>query len=389
MRENRDLLGLYIHWPYCESKCPYCDFNSHIEEQVDDQKWIEAFANQLYRMREELHEHGIKFNGLNSIFFGGGTPSLMPLKVIEKLLDLSFKIFNFNNNIEITLETNPSSYEVEKFLDLKKIGINRLSLGAQSLNNKNLKFLGRKHNVNQINKALDHACKIFNNISADLIYAFYGQDLNTWINELETFLNRFNLNHISLYQLTIERGTKFFTNYKKGLLTPIDNDVAYKFYNNSNKILKKYNLNRYEVSNYCKNGFECKHNLIYWNSENWIGVGPGAYGRIWSSRPKYHRLEYQNFKNPKTWLNKNFKGTNFEAINLLKNKITDYETVIMGLRLVKGFNISKLYDKNLLNNDRFNYLTKKKILYKKGNVIKVHKNYIVKLDSVINFLFTS
>ena len=386
MKKNKNSLGLYIHWPYCESKCPYCDFNSHINVPIDKKLWIEAYTNQLYEMRDHLQKYGLEHDGLNSIFFGGGTPSLMPLEIIDSVINLSLKIFNFSNDIEISLEANPSSYEIRKFLDLKKIGINRLSIGVQSLNDHNLKFLGRLHNINDIKNALDHASETFGNISTDLMYAFYGQDLNSWISELETFLQKYNLKHISLYQLTIEEGTKFFTDYKKGLITLIDNDEAYNFYSKTNKILNNYGFKRYEVSNYSKINFECKHNLNYWNSDNWIGIGPGAYGRIWKSSPNKQRIEYQNYKNPKTWLNKNVEKPNFEKINFLNCNDTDIDTLSMGLRLENGFEISKLINHDLIESKQYKKLEKQKIIFKKNGFLKLDNNYIIKLNSIINYL---
>ena len=389
MNKKKNLLSLYIHWPYCMSKCPYCDFNSHVNETVDIDIWIKSYTNQIYQMKKDIKKYNLNYDGLTSIFFGGGTPSLMPLKIIESILNTSLKVFNFNENIEISLEANPSSYETQKFLDLKKLGINRISIGAQSLNSNNLKFLGRLHNVNDIYRSLNHATRIFNNVSADLMYAFYGQDVDFWINELETFVKNFDLQHISLYQLTIEKGTKFFTDYKKGLIQLIDNDLAADFYNKTNFILNKYSFNRYEVSNYSKLDFECKHNLNYWNSDNWIGVGPGAYGRIWSSNSMFKRIEYQNYKNPKSWINKNKINCSFEKIKILNTNDTDIDTLSMGLRTEKGFEISKLIDKKLLENTQFKTLQDKKIIFLKNGRVILNKNYLIKLNSIINFLFNN
>ena len=224
IKNNNNLLSLYIHWPYCEAKCPYCDFNSHVNEPIDSKNWIQSYTNQLHEMKKQLLEHHVNSNKLNAIFFGGGTPSLMPLEIIESILNTSADLFGFKENIEISLEANPSSYEKDKFYDLKNIGINRLSIGVQSLNDKNLKFLGRLHNSMNAKVAVEHAAKTFNNVSVDLIYALHGQKILEWTNELEEFLENNNLQHLSLYQLTIEQGTKFFSDYKKGLLNVIDND---------------------------------------------------------------------------------------------------------------------------------------------------------------------
>lgn len=386
IKNNNNLLSLYIHWPYCEAKCPYCDFNSHVNEPIDSKNWIQSYTNQLHEMKKQLLEHRVNSNKLNAIFFGGGTPSLMPLEIIESILNTSADLFGFKENIEISLEANPSSYEKDKFYDLKNIGINRLSIGVQSLNDKNLKFLGRLHNSMNAKVAVEHAAKTFNNVSVDLIYALHGQKILEWTNELEEFLENNNLQHLSLYQLTIEQGTKFFTDYKKGLLNIIDNDHAADFYKVSNEILKNHNFFKYEVSNYAKKGFECNHNLNYWKSENWIGIGPGAYGRIWSSKSNIKRVEYQNYKNPKTWLSKNFNKSQFEKTNFFDSTTSDIDTLTMGLRLYEGIETFKLYDKSIIENDAFKELQNKNVIKIKNGFLKVNKNYMIKLNSIINFL---
>ena len=386
IKNNNNLLSLYIHWPYCEAKCPYCDFNSHVNEPIDSKNWIQSYTNQLREMKKKLLEHRVNYNKLNAIFFGGGTPSLMTLEIIESILNTSADLFGFKENIEISLEANPSSYEKDKFYDLKNIGINRLSIGVQSLNDKNLKFLGRLHNSMNAKVAVEYATKTFNNVSVDLIYALHGQKILEWTNELEEFLENNNLQHLSLYQLTIEQGTKFFTDYKKGLLNVIDNDHAADFYNVSSEILKNHNFFKYEVSNYAKKGFECNHNLNYWKSENWIGIGPGAYGRIWSSKSNIKRVEYQNYKNPKTWLSKNFNKSQFEKTNFFDSTTSDIDTLTMGLRLYEGIETFKLYDKSIIESDAFKELQNKNVIKIKNGFLKVNKNYMIKLNSIINFL---
>ena len=336
-------------------------------------------------MRKEFIDKNIKFKNLNAIFFGGGTPSLMPLKIIENIIDVSGEIFGFEKNIEITLEANPSSYDRRKFTELKKLGINRLSIGVQSLNNKYLKFLGRLHNINDIDITLKDANNIFDNISVDLIYAFHGQNLVDWTNEWVSFLNKNNLQHLSLYQLTIEEGTKFFKDYKNGLIETIDNDLAAEFYDISNKIINDFKFIEYEISNYAKKGFQCIHNLNYWNSENWIGIGPGAYGRLWSSGKK-SRIEYKNYKNPKTWLSKNLYQTEYEKITKLNNYESDVDTLMMGLRLYDGIEISKLENKSVINFNALRKLQKQNIISFRNNTLKVNKNHMIKLNSIIDFL---
>ena len=383
---KENLLSLYVHWPYCEAKCPYCDFNSHVNESINVDNWIASYKNQILAMKEELVENNINFNCLNAIFFGGGTPSLMPLKIIESIINISKDIFGFQKDIEITLEANPSSYNSKNFIKLKQIGVNRLSLGVQSLNDKYLKFLGRLHDFRDIKSSLNDASEIFDNISVDLIYAFHDQKLCEWVNELEIFLKTFNLQHLSLYQLTIEEGTKFHKEYKNGLIKVIDNDIAAEFYNISNKVLSDFNFMQYEVSNYAKQGFKCRHNLNYWKSENWIGVGPGAYGRLWFSNTNLKRIEYQNYNNPKTWLSKNLLKPEFEKITELEMDVFDADTLTMGLRLSDGIEISKLKNKSIININSLKKLENDEIVSLENNILKVNENHMIKLNSIIDFL---
>ncbi|MDC0456571.1 radical SAM family heme chaperone HemW [Alphaproteobacteria bacterium] len=386
MINKQNPMSLYVHWPYCEAKCPYCDFNSHVIEKVDEDNWIKAYSNQLYEYKSILDKFNVKFDSLNTIFFGGGTPSLMPIKILENILNISSKIFKFEDNIEITLEANPSSYERKKFKEIKKLGINRLSIGVQSLNDENLQFLGRKHNYKDAETAIELARNTFDNVSIDLIYAIYGQKIKDWDKELRLILNKFDLNHLSLYQLTIEEGTKFFKDYKKGLLEKVNNDLAADFFKNTEMILNEYNFNRYEISNFSKEKYESIHNLNYWNSENWIGIGPGAYGRLWCHNQESRRCEIQNYKNPKTWLAKNYRNPEFENINFFNNHETDIDTLIMGLRLSKGIEISKLFNKSIIKQNKFLELEEENLIIIKDDRIKIHDNHIIKLNSILNYL---
>ena len=385
---NNNKLSLYIHWPYCESKCPYCDFNSHKIESVNESEWIQSYTNQLYKMKDVLLKYEVKHDKLNTIFFGGGTPSLMPLKVIESILYTANKIFKFEENIEITLEANPGSYEREKFQDIKLLGINRLSLGVQSLNDENLSFLGRKHNFQDALIAIELAMKTFQNVSTDLIYGLAGQNIKEWEQELNSFLKKFNLNHLSVYQLTIEEGTKFYTDYKKGLLKTINEDLSADFYNLTNDILNNYKYNRYEVSNHSQKKFESKHNLNYWNSENWIGIGPGAYSRLWSSNQKNKRFEIENYKSPKSWLSKNFLNAKFNQVKFIDNCETNKDLLIMGLRLTKGIKINSLLDTSIITDEKILDLKNEKIININKGIIKVNKNHLIKLNSILKYLMS-
>ena len=384
--KKKNLLSLYVHWPYCESKCPYCDFNSHVIEDVDKDAWIKSYTNQLYEYKSLLDKFDVKFDNLSTIFFGGGTPSLMPLEILDHILNISSKIFKFKDDIEISLEANPSSYEREKFRQMHKLGINRISIGVQSLNDKNLQFLGRKHNYRDAETAIDLATNTFNNVSIDLIYALYEQNIDDWQNELQSVLNKFNINHLSAYQLTIEKGTRFFKDFKKGLLKTVDNDLATEFFTRTKTILNEHNFQRYEISNFAKEKFESEHNLNYWNSENWIGIGPGAYGRIWSLNQDNKRVEIKNYKNPKTWLNKNSKNSEFENINIFNQYESDIDTLIMGLRLSKGIEIEKLNDKSIIQKTKFKELETENLIIIENGKIKINDDHLIKLNSILSYL---
>ena len=293
-------LGIYIHWPYCISKCPYCDFNSHKIKIYDSNEWLSAYKNQIKYFKEYLVSQNFNNIKLSSIFLGGGTPSLMPPKLVEKILLFINKLFNFDKNIEITLESNPTNLELNKISDFKSAGVNRVSLGVQGLNDTDLKYLGRLHNASETFVVLDLMQKIIDNISVDLIYALSCQNLEIWNHELQTFLNNFSIKHLSAYQLVIEKGTKFYHLFNRGELKTVSDSLYKDFYFSTKNILKQNKFDQYEISNFSKPNFFSKHNTIYWKSDNWIGVGPGAISRIWND--KKERIEFENFKKPETWL---------------------------------------------------------------------------------------
>lgn len=266
-------IAIYIHWPFCESKCPYCDFNSHVSKIIDQESWKKRYLSEIY-----LYKNLISYYKIRSIFFGGGTPSLMNPDIISKILELINKFSNIDK-AEITLEANPTSFEVNKFKDFKLAGINRVSIGTQSFNDKNLVFLGRNHDSKLALYAIENAANIFSNYSFDLIYALPGQEVNDWMQELE-FSVSLQSPHISLYQLTIEDNTKFAAQYKAKRFSLPSNDIANQMYLHTNKFLKKNGYLHYEISNYAKKGFESRHNLAYWEYLPYIGIGPGAHGRL-------------------------------------------------------------------------------------------------------------
>ena len=381
-KDLQSKLGLYVHWPFCLSKCPYCDFNSYTISEYDKIEWLNAYLNQLNMIREFYEKNNLSLTKLTSIFFGGGTPSLMEPKIIEKIINKSLKVFGFNDDIEITLEANPSSIEFKNIKEFKSSGINRLSLGVQSLKNEDLSFLGRLHKIEDTKKIINVANKVFNNISIDLIYGLPFQNIKNWKNDLNNFLSEYHLNHISAYQLTYEKGTKFYHMYKKNDLKKITNKESLKFYCSTVEILENYNFKQYEISNFSKKSYQSKHNQLYWNSDNWFGIGPGAISRFWNN--KSERIEIQNFKKPQTWIQRILKDEkSFKKIVKIESEVSDKEILIMGLRLVDGININKFNKKEFLYSNTFKYLTKNNIVKIKDQKIFINKADLVKLNYIL------
>ena len=375
-------LGIYIHWPYCISKCPYCDFNSHKLEDYDPNDWLKAYKNQIKYFKEYLTTQNFKNKKISSIFFGGGTPSLMQPKLIEEILLFINKLFNFDKNIEITLESNPTSLELSKIYDFKSAGVNRISLGVQGLNDIDLKYLGRLHNSSDTFNILDLMQKKIDNISVDLIYALTCQNLETWSSELQVFLNRFSIKHLSAYQLVIEKGTKFYDLFNKGELKTVSDNTYKQFYFNTKNILKENKFVQYEISNFSKPNFYSKHNTIYWKSENWIGIGPGAISRIWNQRKE--RIEFENFKKPITWLKNCLNDKiNLKKILKINFNISEQEIIMMGLRLNQGLDLNKLHSKTFLYNDEILQLQKQGIIFIKENNLKINENYFNVHDYIV------
>jgi oxygen-independent coproporphyrinogen-3 oxidase len=330
-------IGVYVHFPYCEKKCPYCDFNSHTTEKIDHNAFLKAYKEDLDFYIAKLTQEKPRI--LESIFFGGGTPSLMKPFVVGEIVEyIKEKCGEFGieiaKKLEISLEANPSSFEVKKFIDFKNAGINRVSIGVQAFNEEDLKALGRLHDTKQAINAINHAKEIFERFSFDLIYARQNQTLQNWENELEFALKEFTPSHISLYTLTIEKGTQFFKLHKEGKLTIPENQDD--FYDLTNSICKNYALERYEVSNYSKPQNECRHNVLYWVGAEYIGIGPGAHGRIDGENG---RIATMNFNMPAKYLDsiqaKHNANQTFELIN---GENLAFERITMGLRTKNGFN---------------------------------------------------
>ena len=262
--------GVYIHWPFCRSKCPYCDFFSRVRKDVPQDKLVDGYLEEMDFYAEMTGPREI-----TSVFFGGGTPSLLSPQNIERLLDYISKKWRLAKEAEISLEANPNSRHSSLFADLKQAGINRLSLGVQSLHDEDLNFLGRTHTAAEALSAIEEILRLFDNHSADLIYALPNQDIEVWEKDLR-FVFSLGLKHLSLYQLTIEEGTVFA---KKGV-EPMTEEPAAEFYQRTGEAAAAAGYPRYEVSNFCRPGFECRHNLLYWEGGDYIGIGEGAHGRL-------------------------------------------------------------------------------------------------------------
>ncbi|WP_294265295.1 radical SAM family heme chaperone HemW [uncultured Sphingomonas sp.] len=325
-----DPLALYIHWPFCVSKCPYCDFNSHVRDSVDQERWRAALLADL------AHEAALTpGRRIGSIFFGGGTPSLMPPATVAALIEAADRHWGLAPDCEITLEANPSSVEAARFADVAMAGVNRVSLGLQSLDDDALAFLGRAHSVTEGLGALDTAQAAFARVSFDLIYALPGQSLVAWERELARALS-FRTGHLSLYQLTIEPGTRFATLAARGELTIPDADAAADLFEATRAMTATAGLPAYEVSNHARPGQESRHNLTYWRYRDYVGVGPGAHGRR-GGHATFRR------KKPENWLSAvDRNGHGIEAEDALVPHEQALEALLMGLRLREGVGLSRI-----------------------------------------------
>ena len=313
-QDNSVKFGIYIHWPFCLSKCPYCDFFSQIKKDVEQETIIKEYLEDLDFYAEKIGNRTVE-----SIFFGGGTPSLIKPNLIEKLINHIHQKWKCKKDIEISLEANPNSDRKNLFKDLRQAGINRLSLGVQALNDKDLKFLGRTHNLEQAYMAIDEVLQNFDNHSFDLIYARPKQTLEAWQDEIKQAV-QFGFKHLSMYQLTIEEGTVF---YKKQVETA-EEDTAREMYLFTNQYLQENGYPQYEVSNYAEKGFQSRHNLLYWQGDDYLGIGKSAHGRLKIGN-KFYALTHRRQE---------------EEISAHERA---EELIIMGLRLNEGISREKFY----------------------------------------------
>jgi oxygen-independent coproporphyrinogen-3 oxidase len=326
-------LALYVHWPFCVSKCPYCDFNSHVRSSIDQDEWRDALLADLAYEASLLSDRS-----LTSIFFGGGTPSLMEPSAVSALISAARMHWPASDNIEITLEANPNSVEAARFADLADAGVNRLSLGLQSFDDANLAFLGRAHSSDEGQRALDIAQKHFPRVSFDLIYALPGETEASWSTTLDQALGK-GTSHLSLYQLTIEPGTRFASMVARHEFEPLGGDEAATLYELTSERTSAAGIPAYEVSNHARKGQESRHNLTYWRYGDYAGVGPGAHGRRLGKRTMRHRKP-ENFL---SGMKRNGHGM-VEEEALTSAEGAD-EALVMGLRLSEGIDLQALSER--------------------------------------------
>ena len=323
-------LALYVHWPFCVSKCPYCDFNSHVRSSIDQDEWREALLKDLAHEAALLPEHR-----LGSIFFGGGTPSLMEPATVEAIIAAAYDAWAVADDVEITLEANPNSAEAARFADLARAGVNRISLGIQSFDDADLAFLGRAHLSSEGLRAIEAAQSAVRRVSFDLIYALPGDTEAQWSTALDRALG-LGTEHLSLYQLTIEPGTRFATMVAKQEFEPLDADHAAALFELTQERTEAAGMPAYEISNHATPGAQSRHNLAYWRYQDYAGVGPGAHGRRTGMRTVRH-------KKPENFLSavaRNGHGLSEEA-SLSRNEAA-HEALVMGLRLAEGIDPAAL-----------------------------------------------
>jgi putative oxygen-independent coproporphyrinogen III oxidase len=373
--------GLYIHWPFCQSKCPYCDFNSHVATRIDQARWLTAF-------RAEIDRIGALTQGriLNTVFFGGGTPSLMEAATVQGILDRVRATWTLANDIEITLEANPGSVEAARFAGYAKAGVNRVSLGIQSLDPEDLRRLGRMHTVDEAAKAIAIAQNTFDRVSIDLIYARQNQTLQAWRDELHRALD-FGTSHLSLYQLTIEDGTVFGQMHAKNLLKGLpEEDLSADMFELTQEITRNAGLPAYEVSNHARTGDESRHNLIYWRMGDYAGIGPGAHGRLTLDSARFG-TEAERMPTP--WLTRTLaRPGSAEATERLSPEDRAAEYLMFALRLKEGASVARfesLAGAPLLPKG-LEEMTSLSFLYRDGDRIHTTDSGVMMLNGILRTL---
>jgi len=373
--------GVYVHWPFCAAKCPYCDFNSHVRAAIDEDGWVDGIVSEL----EWTAANQIVRPVVETIFFGGGTPSLMTGRSVGRVLQKIAALWPMANDAEITLEANPASADAHRFADYRAAGVNRVSLGVQALNDADLKKLGRLHDVAEAKAALAMAMANFGRVSLDLIYARPDQTDAAWRSELQQALS-FGTDHLSLYQLTIEPETPYALLHKNGQLRIPDEDLAAGLYETTQEVTEAAGLPAYEVSNHARSGQESRHNLIYWRYGDYAGVGPGAHGRLELNGA---RTATAAIKLPERWRDTVGKtGHGFSEMTPVSNQEAAREHLLMNLRLSEGLDLAG-YEKrwgNGLDAAKINSLIGEGFLLRDGDVLRATPAGRLLLNRVIEEL---
>jgi oxygen-independent coproporphyrinogen-3 oxidase len=379
MRVNH-AFGIYIHWPFCEKKCPYCDFNSHVRSNIDHRKWLAAYVNELRYYADETSERTV-----SSVFFGGGTPSLMRAEIIKSIVSEIQNLWQCADNLEITAEANPSSSEIQLYKDFQQAGINRLSIGVQSLNQQSLLFLGRLHSADEARSAVKAAAKIFKRYSFDLNYALPDQTPEKWKDELGEALQIAG-SHLSLYQLTIEPGTKFH----KDRVLAANEDTGTKLYELTQKILNAAGMPAYEISNHSAPGEQSRHNLVYWQGQDYLGIGPGAHGRLTHD---FKSEMMHNYREPEKWLAlATTKKSGRQKRATLTSEQRRNEIILMGLRLSEGVSSDHFRSLtntpllSLMNQNRLKILLDEGFLVYSGGALKATSSGRQRLNAILAYL---
>lgn len=370
--------AVYVHWPFCLAKCPYCDFNSHVRASPPDEaRFVAAFSREIAHRAALTPKRRVR-----SVFFGGGTPSLMKPRTVGAILEAIAKAWSLESGAEITLEANPTSVEAASFRGYQGAGVNRISIGVQALDDQDLRALGRKHSVAEAMVAVETAKAIFTRLSIDLIYGRVGQTEAQWRAELERAC-RIGTEHLSLYALTIEPDTIFERLWKAGKLTLPDEDLSRALFDVTQEITQKHGLPAYEVSNYARPGAESRHNLVYWRYGDYVGIGPGAHGRIGVGGK---RRAQANEKHPEMWLAQvEIEGHGLIADDPLSREEQSDEFLLMGLRLREGIDIHRYeaISGRALNRGQIELLQVDGFITESGGMIKVTPQGAPLLDTIV------
>ena len=377
-------LAVYIHWPFCKFKCPYCDFNSHVRESIAHKDWQSAYLKELRYYRELTGPRHIQ-----SVFFGGGTPSLMEPKTVEAVIDCIHDLWGLPQGTEVTLEANPTSVEAGKLQGFKTAGVNRVSLGVQSLRDADLKKLGRQHSAAEAVAAVKTAANIFSRYSFDIIYARPDQTPEAWRAELKEAL-QYAGGHLSLYQLTIEEGTQYHTLHARGELKIPDDDAGATLYEITQEMMEGAGLHAYEVSNHARLGDESRHNLVYWRYGDYAGIGPGAHGRLTLKGVKQATRAHRA---PELWMERvNQHGHGAHAMESIDFAGRGREMLLMGLRLMEGVSLEKFQNEtqvpllDFINGDKARILVDEGLLDISSTTIAATPKGRQRLNAVLAFL---